>query len=54
VRGAERFALPMAQSRSEHMAGWFRYDPPVRAWLWNFLDVWLAQDRREIEARRAA
>jgi GMP synthase (glutamine-hydrolysing) len=54
VRGAERFKLPMAQSRSEHMAGWFRYDPPVRAWLWKFLDVWLAQDRRGIKARRAA
>jgi len=54
VRGAERFNLPMAQSRSEHMAGWFRYDPPVRAWLWDFLDVWLAQDRRGIAARQAA
>ncbi|MDQ3560697.1 MAG: glutamine amidotransferase, partial [Pseudomonadota bacterium] len=30
VRGAERFNLPMAQPRSQHMAGWFRYDPPVR------------------------
>ncbi len=47
VRGAARFALPMAQQRPEHMAGWFRYDPPIRAWLWNFLDVWLAQDKRE-------
>jgi len=54
VRGAERFKLPMAQPRSAHMAGWFRYDPAVRAWLWNFLDVWLAQDRRAVEARRAA
>jgi GMP synthase (glutamine-hydrolysing) len=54
VRGAERFVLPKAQSRAEHMAGWFRYDPPVRAWLWRFLDVWLAQDRRGIEAREAA
>ena len=46
VRGAARFELPKAQPRSEHMAGWFRYDPPVRAWLWNFLDTWLAQDKR--------
>ena len=53
VRGAERFELPMAQSRAEHMAGWFRYDPPIRAWLWNFLDVWLAQDRARV-ARRSA
>jgi GMP synthase (glutamine-hydrolysing) len=54
VRGAERFKLPMAQTRSEHMEGWFRYDPPVRTWLWDFLDVWLAQDRREFRARQAA
>ncbi len=54
VRGAERFALPMAQSRPEHMAGWFRYDPPIRAWLSNFLDIWLARDKREIAAQRAA
>ena len=54
VRGAERFALPMAQPRREHMAGWFRYDPAVRAWLATFLDVWLAQDCRDRERRRAA
>jgi GMP synthase (glutamine-hydrolysing) len=54
VRGAERFKLPMAQGRAEHMAGWFRYDPPIRAWLWDFLDVWLAQDKREMAERRAA
>jgi GMP synthase (glutamine-hydrolysing) len=54
VRGAERLTLPMAQPRAEHLAGWFRYDPPVRAWLARFLDVWLAQDRRKEMARRAA
>jgi len=54
VRGAARFELPKAQSRPEHMAGWFRYDPPIRAWLWNFLDVWLAQDRRGVAEQRAA
>jgi GMP synthase (glutamine-hydrolysing) len=54
VRGAERFVLPKAQPRAEHMAGWFRYDPAIRAWLWNFLDVWLAQDKRGIVAQRAA
>ncbi len=54
VRGAARFELPKAQSRPEHMAGWFRYDPPIRAWLWNFLDVWLAQDQRGVAAQRAA
>jgi GMP synthase (glutamine-hydrolysing) len=47
TRGAERFKLPMAQPRPKHMEGWFRYDPVIRAWLWNFLDTWLAQDRRQ-------
>jgi GMP synthase (glutamine-hydrolysing) len=46
TRGAERFKLPMAQPRARHMEGWFRYDPVIRVWLWNFLDTWLAQDRR--------
>jgi GMP synthase (glutamine-hydrolysing) len=54
VRGAERFSLPKAQPRSQHMEGWFRYDPPVRAWLWDFLDVWLAQDRRAVPEQCAA
>jgi GMP synthase (glutamine-hydrolysing) len=54
VLGAERFKLPKAQGRSEHMAGWFRYDPAIRAWLWNFLDTWLSQDKRELQERRAA
>jgi hypothetical protein len=34
------------------MAGWFRYDPPIRAWLGHFLDVWLKQDKRDRAARR--
>jgi len=55
VRGAERFTLPKAQPRSKHMEGWFRHDPPVRAWLWDFLDIWLALDRRGISGvQRAA
>jgi GMP synthase (glutamine-hydrolysing) len=54
VRGAERFKLPKAQSRPEHMAGWFRYDPAIRTWLWNFLDLWLKQDKRGLAAQRAA
>jgi GMP synthase (glutamine-hydrolysing) len=54
VRGAARFELPKAQSRAEHMAGWFRYDPAIRAWLWNFLDTWLAHDKRGVREQRAA
>jgi GMP synthase (glutamine-hydrolysing) len=54
VRGAARFDLPKAQQRSEHMAGWFRYDPAVRAWLWDFLDTWQAQDQRRAREQQAA
>jgi GMP synthase (glutamine-hydrolysing) len=54
VRGAERFSMPKAQGRAEHMAGWFRYDPAIRAWLWNFLDIWLAHDKRGLKEQRAA
>jgi hypothetical protein len=36
------------------MAGWFRYDPAIRAWLWGFLDTWLAHDKRATTAQRAA
>jgi GMP synthase (glutamine-hydrolysing) len=54
VRAAHRFELPMAQPRAQHMAGWFRYDPPIRAWLGNFLDLWLARDQREMAAQHAA
>ena len=46
VRGAERLALPGTQPRSAHMAGWFRYDPAIRAFLDRFLDIWLATDAR--------
>ena len=48
---AGRCAAPSASSSRwrnpgrEHMEGWFRYDPPIRTWLWKFLDVWLAQDQ---------
>ena len=49
VRGEHRFDLPRAQPRPEHLAGWFRYDPPVRAWLDRFLDVWMGLDGREEE-----
>jgi GMP synthase (glutamine-hydrolysing) len=53
VRSAERLTLPGAQSRPEHLAGWFRHDPAVRAWLWDFLDSWLGMDRRKGVAHTA-
>jgi GMP synthase (glutamine-hydrolysing) len=54
VRGAARLDLPRAQGRAQHMEGWFRYDPVVRAWLWDFLDTWLAQDKRGAEREQRA
>ncbi|TDI60092.1 MAG: glutamine amidotransferase [Alphaproteobacteria bacterium] len=54
VRGAARMALPGAQPRTDHMAGWFRYDPPIRAWLDTFLDTWLALDQRGLSVREKA
>jgi GMP synthase (glutamine-hydrolysing) len=52
VRGAERLNLPGTQPRADHMAGWFRYDPAIRAFLDRFLDLWLSLDPRR--ASRAA
>ncbi len=54
VRGAARMALPGAQPRTDHMAGWFRYDPPIRAWLDGFLDTWLALDQRGMSVAEKA
>ncbi|SER16727.1 GMP synthase (glutamine-hydrolysing) [Faunimonas pinastri] len=48
THGASRMSLPQARPRSDHLGGWFRYDPVVREWLWGFLDLWLAQDRRAL------
>jgi GMP synthase (glutamine-hydrolysing) len=53
VHGAHRFVLPGAQQRPDHMGNWFRYDPPIRAWLDDFLDVWLALDGRKDRAAKA-
>ena len=47
VHGAARFSMPGAQARPDHMGNWFRHDPPIRAWLDKFLDVWLALDGRK-------
>lgn len=38
VRGAHRFVLPGAQQGRDHLEGRMRYDAPLRAWLWRFLD----------------
>jgi len=41
VRGAARFQLPGAQTRDQHFMGRARYDAPLKAWLYQFLDFWL-------------
>lgn len=49
VRGAERLGLPGAQPRRAHFDGRAVYDPPLRRWLDDFLDLWLGADPRERE-----
>jgi GMP synthase (glutamine-hydrolysing) len=41
ISGAHRFVLKGAQHGNEHLAGNLLYDPSVKAWLWDFLDLWL-------------
>ena len=50
VRGASRFVMPNAQQGREHLEGRMIFDSPLRAWLWNFLD--LIFDRPVFEASR--
>lgn len=47
VRGAERLDLPGAQPRRSHFEGRAVHDPPLRRWLDEFLDLWLAGDPRQ-------
>jgi GMP synthase (glutamine-hydrolysing) len=41
VLGAHRFAMPGAQGREQHLNGNLLHDPPIKAWLDRFLDMWL-------------
>ncbi len=41
TRAHERMKLPGARQRRDHFAGRAVYDGPVRAWLQNFMDLWL-------------
>ncbi|MEJ8574820.1 glutamine amidotransferase [Microbaculum marinum] len=51
VRGAHRMTMPGAQGRRDHFEGRSVYDPEIRRWLENFLDLWIAADpRRKAEA----
>jgi GMP synthase (glutamine-hydrolysing) len=41
TRGAPRMALPGARQRRDHFAGRFVFDPALKAWLDDFLDLWI-------------
>ncbi len=41
VRGAERMKIRGAQQRRDHFAGRALYDPAVKRWLADFLDLWI-------------
>lgn len=41
TRGAHRFVLHGAQHRRQHIDGRYLYDPPVRRWLAEFLELWV-------------
>jgi GMP synthase (glutamine-hydrolysing) len=47
VRGAPRLELPGAQPRTLHFEGRSIHDGPIRRWLNDFLDLWLATDQRD-------
>lgn len=46
VHGAHRFVLPNAQQGREHLEGRMIFDAPLRAWLWDFLDLIFERDQR--------
>lgn len=48
VKGAHRFASPGAQNRDEQMERRYLYDPPMRRFLEDFLDLWLEPDDRRL------
>lgn len=50
VRGASRFTMPNAQQGREHLEGRMIFDAPLKAWLWDFLDLVFA--REEWRARQ--
>lgn len=41
TRGHDRMKLPAAQSRDQHLEGYFRYDPAVARWVGEFLENWV-------------
>lgn len=54
TRGHERMKLPGARQRADHFHGRAIYDPPVKAWLSSFLDIWLASGTEKAKRSAAA
>ncbi len=52
VLGAHRMVLPGAQNKSQHIAQRPVYDPAIKQWLSDFLDIWI--DHPTQLARKAA
>ena len=50
VKGAERMKLPCAQGRRDHFAGRSLYDPPLKAWMERFLDIWIGRVDCSVES----
>ena len=46
IGGAERMKMPGSMPREQHLEGRLLYDRPVKLWLNQFLDNWLAADPR--------
>lgn len=43
TKGSARMQMPGARGRADHFAGRPVFDPPVKRWLGDFLDLWLAE-----------
>lgn len=46
IGGAERMTMPGTMPRHQHLEGRLLYDKPIKRWLNQFLDNWLAADPR--------
>lgn len=57
THGAPRMDLPGARQRRDHFSGRFVFDPPLKSWLDNFLDLWIGtaeKPARTTQLREAA
>ncbi len=52
VKGAYRMEMPGAQNKAQHMAQRAVYDPAIKQWLSDFLDIWIGSSDQAM--RRAA